>query len=156
MRLSFASGRPVYPMRLSRLAKTPQSLGLYVLAPHRMEPRSAIGGAEPEIFFAGRITPVGSLRKLGGNGRTFLTALDQNFPQPRRITGDHELRRTAADTPFQRVTYSDVLLKAGGVPAWVLTVGATLLLLVAAAALTPVLRRRRRVPPRRPVPPHLT
>ncbi|GAO08539.1 DUF2330 domain-containing protein [Streptomyces lydicamycinicus] len=155
LRLSFASDRLVYPMRLSRLAKTPQSLGLYVLAPHRMEPRSALGGTDPEVFFAGRITPVGALRELGGTRRTFLTALDQTFPQPRRITGDHELVRAAEDTPFRRITYTSALLRVAGIPAWVLTVGGTLLLLVAATPLL-VLRSRRPVPPPRPLPPPLT
>ncbi|MFI1499836.1 DUF2330 domain-containing protein [Streptomyces platensis] len=155
LRMSFASNRLVYPMRLSRLAKTPQSLGLYVLAPHRMEPRSTLGGTEPEVFFAGRITPVGALRALGGTRPTFLTALDQTFPQPRRITGDHELVRAAQDTPFQRVTYTSALLRVGGIPAWVLTAGGTLLLLMA-AALVLVPRSRRPVPLPRPVPPPLT
>ncbi|MFE0375665.1 DUF2330 domain-containing protein [Streptomyces inhibens] len=153
LRLSFASDRLVYPMRLSRLAKTPQSLGLYVLAAHRMEPRGAIGGARPEVFFAGRIHPEGALRDLDGtNGRkgtgsTFLTAIDQSFPQPQHITGDHELLRAPEDTPFRRVTYTYSLLVVGGVPVWVLTVGGTLLLLVAAAALVIGLRRRRPVTP---------
>ncbi|MFG2828056.1 DUF2330 domain-containing protein [Streptomyces sp. NPDC048434] len=155
LRLSFASDRLVYPMRLSRLAKTPQSLGLYVLAPHRMEPRSAIGGAKPEVFFAGRITPRGALRDLGGSHRTFLTAIDQRFPQPQHITGDHELLRTAEDTPYQRVTYEDALLRVGGVPAWMVTVGGLQVLLTAVTVLVIGLRRRRpgtppvgvRVPP---------
>lgn len=174
LRLSFASDRLVYPMRLSRLAKTPQSLGLYVLAAHRMEPRGAIGGARPEVFFAGRIHPEGALRDLdgtddgkgtdggkgtsgtngrkGSNGRkgtgsTFLTAIDQSFPQPQHITGDHELLRAPEDTAFRRITYTYSLLVVGGVPVWVLTVGGTLLLLAAAAALVIGLHRRRPVTP---------
>ncbi|MFG2289887.1 DUF2330 domain-containing protein [Streptomyces sp. NPDC048595] len=148
LHLSFASDRLVYPMRLSRLAKTPQSLGLYVLAPHRMEPRSAIGGARPEVFYAGRIKPQGAVRDLGGSGGTFLTAIDQSFPQPQHITGDHELRRTGHDTPFQRVRYTDALLRVGGVPAWILTLLGALLLLAATvgAAAASALRARRRVP----------
>ncbi|WP_407289218.1 DUF2330 domain-containing protein [Streptomyces sp. BP-8] len=148
LHLSFASDRLVYPMRLSRLAKTPQSLGLYVLAPHRMEPRSAIGGTRPEVFYAGRIKPQGAVRDLGGSGGTFLTAIDQSFPQPQRITGDHELRPAAHDTPFQRVRYTDALLKVGGIPAWILTLFGALLLLAATvgAAAAIALRARRRVP----------
>ncbi|GAB7033803.1 DUF2330 domain-containing protein [Streptomyces sp. NPDC021749] len=150
LRLSFASDRLVYPMRLSALATTPQSLGLYVLAPHRMEPRSAIGGFRPEVFFAGRIRPEGPLRALTGSRPAFLTAIDQTFPQPERITGDHELRRTAHDTPYRRVRYEYALLRVGGVPAWIVTVGGTLLLLQAGAvALTLgcAARRRRRATP---------
>ncbi|WP_423835909.1 DUF2330 domain-containing protein [Streptomyces endophytica] len=148
LRLTFASARLVYPMRLSALATTPQSLGLYVLAPHRMEPRSTIGGSPPEVFFAGRIHPEGPLRALTGSGPTFLTAIDQSFPQPHRITGDHELRRTTHDTPYRRVRYEYALLKVAGVPAWLITVAGTLLLLQtasAALALTIAARRRRRL-----------
>ncbi|KIZ18552.1 hypothetical protein SNA_08100 [Streptomyces natalensis ATCC 27448] len=145
LRLSFASDRLVYPMRLSRLAKTPQSLGLYVFAPHRMEPRSAIGGAEPHVFFAGRIRPTGAVRRLTGPAPTYLTALDQHFPHPERITGDHELRRAATDTPYRRVHYIEVLLKLGGVPAWIVVVGGALVLLhVTALAIALTSRRRAR------------
>lgn len=174
LRLSFASERLVYPMRLSRLAKTPQTLGLYVLAPHRMEPRSALGGARPEVSFAGRITPEGAVRALlrpgrndgttgeahppHGSGATFLTAVEQSFPQPHRITGDHELRRTPRDTPFRQVRYTYALLTVGGFPAWLLTVGGTLLLLLAAAVTLAAGARARRpvavyVPPPGGMPP---
>jgi hypothetical protein len=36
--LSFTSDRVIYPMRLSRSAKLPQTVDLYVLADHRMDP----------------------------------------------------------------------------------------------------------------------
>ena len=55
LHLTFASDRLVYPMRLSKLARTEQHLRLYVLAAHRMEPRSTIGGDAPEVTYAGRI-----------------------------------------------------------------------------------------------------
>jgi len=38
LRLSFASDTVVYPMRLSRAATTPQTVDLFVLADHRMDP----------------------------------------------------------------------------------------------------------------------
>ncbi|MEV0372017.1 DUF2330 domain-containing protein [Streptomyces sp. NPDC050636] len=145
LRLSFASERLVYPMRLSRLAKTPQSLGLYVFAPHRMEPRSSIGGKSPEVFFAGRIKPEGQVRDLAGDGTTFMTAIDQQFPQPQRISGDHELRRVAGDSPYQRVTYRYSLLKVGGMPAWILAVGGVFALAGVVAVVMVWLRRRRTV-----------
>jgi hypothetical protein len=100
LRLSFASDRLIYPMRLSRLATMSQSLGLFVLAPHRMEPRGSIGGDAPEVTYAGKVAASRVLDSLTGGGATFLTALDQEFPQPRRIDGDHELRAAAADTPL--------------------------------------------------------
>ncbi|MFE6843979.1 DUF2330 domain-containing protein [Streptomyces sp. NPDC057686] len=140
LKIRFDSDRLVYPMRLSRLAKTPQSLGLYILADHRMEPASPIGGAMPKVTFAGTVTPEGALAPLTGGKPAFLTAIDQEFPQPGRIDGDHELRATAADTPYRKVIYTGELLTVGGIPAWMLTVGAVL---AALAAGTFTLRRRR-------------
>ncbi|MER7619895.1 DUF2330 domain-containing protein [Streptomyces sp. NPDC126503] len=143
LRITFASRELVYPMRLSRLARTPQSLGLYVLADHRMEPRSAIGGERPEVTFAGRVDrPEGPLAGLTGGRTVHLTALEQGFPRPERIDGDH-LLRTVADTPYRRVEYTDRLLTvAGGVPVWLLAVVAGAAALTAGAALRA--RRKRR------------
>ncbi|UNO42318.1 DUF2330 domain-containing protein [Streptomyces sp. MST-110588] len=130
LRLTFASDRLVYPMRLSRLATTPQSLTLYVFASHRMEPRDAIGGSAPSVFYAGEPAPQGAVGRLTDGRTMFLTAIAQDFLFPHRITGDHELRRTAADSPYQRVTYQERILRVGGVPAWILTVGGGLLLVL--------------------------
>ncbi|WP_234543412.1 DUF2330 domain-containing protein [Streptomyces shenzhenensis] len=153
LRLAFASERPVYPMRLSRLAATPQSLGLYVLAAHRMEPRSAIGGERPRVVYAGRLRrPTGELGELAA-GTPYLTAIGQEFPYPARISADHVLRRAAADTPFQQVVYEDRLREVAGIPAWLLTAGTALPLVVAVTALTAVRRARRPAPPPPPVPP---
>ncbi|OLZ69420.1 hypothetical protein AV521_18020 [Streptomyces sp. IMTB 2501] len=153
LHLTFAADSPVYPMRLSRLASTPQSLALYVLAAHRMATRTAIGGLRPSVVFAGRVHPHdGALGRLAA-GTPYLTALTQRFPEPARITGDHELVRAAADTPVQQVIYADRLREVAGIPAWLLTVGGAL---VAAVAVIVVRRRRRPVippPPVRPPPP---
>lgn len=145
LHLTFASDKLVYPMRLSRLASTPQSLGLYILAAHRMEPASAIGGNSPVVSYAGRVTTAsGPLSELAAGGTGFLTALDQEFPQPSTISGDHVLRRTATDTTYRQVIYEDQLLKVGGIPAWLLTV--TAVVLAAAVTLTMGVRARRRRP----------
>ncbi|MFI0236402.1 DUF2330 domain-containing protein [Streptomyces sp. NPDC016845] len=151
LHLTFASDRLVYPMRLSRLARTPQRLNLYVLAPHRMEPRSAIGGQRPEVTYAGRVPADEATGELGelSTGAPYLTALEQSFPRPSRIDGDHELRRAADDTPYRTVRYRNELLTVGpGVPVWILTLVGTAAVVVAAVTL-PALRRARR----RPVPP---
>ncbi|MFJ4341213.1 DUF2330 domain-containing protein [Streptomyces sp. NPDC088915] len=147
LRIAFASPELVYPMRLSRLAKTPQTLGLSVLADHRMEPRSPIGGDRPEVTFAGRIErPEGAVAALAGDRPVHLTVLEQEFPHPERIDDDHRLRRVA-DTPYREVVYTDRLLTvAGGVPAWLLTVGGGLLLTAVATLLAVRASRRRRAP----------
>ncbi|MEU9704283.1 DUF2330 domain-containing protein [Streptomyces sp. NPDC047981] len=144
LRITFASTELVYPMRLSRLAANPQSLGLYVLADHRMEPRDAIGGSRPEVTFAGGIegTEDASLAALTGGRPVFLTAIDQEFPEPSRIDGDHELR-AVADTPYREVVYTDRLLTVGdGIPVWILTVLGVLL--TSAATVVTVRRTRER------------
>ncbi|MET9434447.1 DUF2330 domain-containing protein [Streptomyces sp. NPDC006551] len=143
LKIRFASDRLVYPMRLSRLAQTPQSLGLYVLADHRMEPRDTIGGARPEVRFAGPIQPEGAVAGLtGGRGRVYLTALDQEFPEPSRIDGDHELR-AVSDTPYREIVYTDRLLTVGGgIPVWLLTVSGVLMVGVATAVAVRVRRQR--------------
>ncbi|MFF1835016.1 DUF2330 domain-containing protein [Streptomyces sp. NPDC058231] len=163
LRLSFANDRLVYPMRLSKLASTPQSLGLYVLAAHRMEPAGAIGGEPPRVTYAGRLGAAASpttaagpasteaIRKLAGGKRVFVTAIEQSFPRPELIDGDHELRATAADTPYRTVLYENELLTVGGVPAWILALTGGALVVVAVAALTAVRVRRRPVPPPPPV-----
>ncbi len=148
LELRFASDRLIYPMRLSRLAKTPQALGLYVLAAHRMEPQSRIGGDRPVVTFAGKVDPSAQLDAFTGGDERFLTALEQAFPQPERIDADHVLRRTPQDTPYRRVVYENALLTVGGVPAWLLTFGGGLAL-VPGAVLWRVRRYRRRpvIPP---------
>lgn len=157
LRLRFASDEPVYPMRLSRLATTPQSLGLYVLAAHRMEPRGRIGGPAPEVTYAERVDTgrdggaYPALGELTGGKPVFLTAISQSFPRPERIDGDHELRATAADTPYRTTYYRDELLTVGPVPAWVLTLIGGVAVAVAAVLLLARSRRRRPVAPPPPV-----
>ncbi|MEU9101221.1 DUF2330 domain-containing protein [Streptomyces sp. NPDC048361] len=147
--LTFASDRPVYPMRLSRLARTPQTLNLYLLGTHRMETASAIGGYEPQTLFAGRVThPGGALGDLTGQAPSvYVTALTQYFAQPSKITGDHEIRQAPTDTPFQRAWYTEELMTVGGAPAWLVTVVGGALVVAAGAGLTVWRLRARRVAP---------
>jgi hypothetical protein len=142
LHLTFASDTLVYPMRLSRLATAPQSLSLYVLAGHRMEPVSRIGGERPQVTFAGRVGATsGPLGELAA-GTPFLTALAQEFPQPSSISADHELRRTAEDSTFRQVVYENRLLTVAGIPVWLLTVVGGLAALVTGAVVLGVRRRR--------------
>ncbi|WP_043192627.1 DUF2330 domain-containing protein [Streptomyces sp. NRRL F-2664] len=146
LKIRFDSDRLVYPMRLSRMARTPQSLGLYVLADHRMEPATRIGGSAPKVTFAGTVEPKhGALAALTDGEPVFLTALDQEFPDPGRIDGDHELRATPEDTPYRRTVYRDELLTVGdGTPVWLLTIGAAVAA-TASALYVLHLRRYRRL-----------
>jgi hypothetical protein len=55
LRLTFTSDKLIYPMRLSRSATTPQTVDLYVLAEHRMDPESVpVADHKPSLEFAGR------------------------------------------------------------------------------------------------------
>ncbi|MEU5249310.1 DUF2330 domain-containing protein [Streptomyces asoensis] len=147
LHLTFAADSLVYPMRLSRLAAVPQSLGLYVLAAHRMEPASRIGGGRPRVTFAGPVgATTGPLAALAA-GAPFLTAVAQEFPRPSEISGDHELRRAPADTAYRQVIYEDRLIALAGVPVWLLTVLGALLALNATAVVLGVRwGRARRAP----------
>ncbi|MDX3640964.1 DUF2330 domain-containing protein [Streptomyces sp. MB09-02B] len=151
LHLTFASDELVYPMRLSRLATTPQALGLYVLAGHRMEPSSAIGGDAPEVTFAGRLgAPVGALGDLTAGGTDFLTAVEQDFPRPERISGDHTLRRAAADDTYREVIHVDEMWTVWGIPGWLLSFGIGMAVLaIKAVAVAIVLKRnaKRQLPP---------
>jgi hypothetical protein len=145
LHLTFASDAPVYPMRLSRLAATPQSLRLYVLSSHRMRPETTIGGEAPRVAFAG---DVGSrAADLGGlaAGTPYLTAFDQEFPEPSRISGDHTLRRAANDTPYREVIHQDRLMKVAGFPLYLLVLGGGAVVVVLAVVLGLLRWRRRRV-----------
>jgi hypothetical protein len=151
LHLTFESDRLVYPMRLSRAARQAQYLRLYVLAPHRMQPRSDIGGDKPDLLFAGRLDKQEGVKhrlsELAGGGRTFLTAFDQSFPVPARINGDHELRPASSDSAFHKVEYDDELLRWGGVPVWLVTVTAAVTAVVTAMVLVGRRRRARPVVP---------
>lgn len=145
LHLSFAATEPVYPMRLSRLARTPQSLGLYVLAGHRMEPASRIGGEHPRVTYAGRVNArSGPLAELT-SGTPYLTAIGQEFPHPEAISADHVLRQAPTDDSFQQVIYEDHLRTVAGIPAWLLTVAGSLLVTVTAVSVFLVRRSRRPV-----------
>lgn len=110
LRLSFASDKVVYPMRLSRSASTPQTVDLYLLADHRMDPTSVpVAGNAPKLEFAGRIegkdvSP--ALADFVGDG-AFLTQWDNYIGDPASIDGDYVFEQATADTPYQRVIYRE-------------------------------------------------
>ena len=105
------------------------------------------------LLQAGALVTVGApeldpaLARLAA-GTPFLTAVDQEFPEPARISGDHALRQAARDTAFRQVIYEERLSTVAGIPAWLLTTGGGPALAVAAAAALAVRRagRPRRAP----------
>ncbi len=153
LRISFASDRLVYPMRLSQLAAQPQALDLYVLAGHRMRTRSSIGGFEPEVTYANRLDASAgpALASFAGEETRYLTAIEQTFPTPSEISGDHELVRNASDETYREVILDEKLLRWAGIPAWIVSFGGTAALLVLVIVWRAVTRARRPVPPPPPV-----
>jgi hypothetical protein len=141
--LSFQTTDPVYPMQLSRSAKVPQRVDLYVLAGHRMDPTALpVAANPPTLEFAGQldtseVSP--ALRPYLAKG-TFLTRWTNDFGQPDLITGDYVFTRAATDAPHQNVVY--VTRHRGDVTGLALVglagVGAVALVIVL------VVRRRRR------------
>lgn len=142
--ITFAAGAPVYPIRLSRLARTPQSVHLYVLAPHRVGvPRVGMAAT-----FAGRVTPAQvtspGLRAVLGRG-AFLTELSGQGIPPSAFTDDLRFGYTT-DTPYRQVRSVDGgLVEFLGVPAFVWLV----VLAAAGAGLATVIPARRAARARR-------
>lgn len=103
MRVSFETGTPVYPMRLSATAEDVQPLRLYVLADHRVDVSNpAPGGAEPELTFAGRVEPGSGHPALSETlpGPRFLTRYDGEFA-PHLIESDIRITTAAGDEPYR-------------------------------------------------------
>jgi hypothetical protein len=136
LRITFAVKDLVYPIRLSRLAKTPQSVHLYVLAPHRV----TVTGLNMFTTYAGRVTPdqVGSNELLADG--VFLTELVRQGIPPEDFTRDLSLGYVA-DTPYREVEVeTGGLVTFAGIPAflWFLAIPAVLV----AMAVTVMVRRR--------------
>lgn len=108
LRLSFRSESVVYPMRLSRSATTPQSVDLYVLADHRMDPTAVpVAVAKPSLDFAGHVARADvspALADYVGDG-AYLTRWTDHIYDPAAIDGDYVFERAVADTPYQQVIY---------------------------------------------------
>ncbi|NUT47919.1 MAG: DUF2330 domain-containing protein [Saccharothrix sp.] len=105
MRLTFDTDTPVYPMRLSATADSPQPLRLYVLADHRMDiGNPAPAGAAPDLTFAGEVKPDPDYPALSARltGPRFLTRYDGEF-RPAQITDDIRITRSATDEPHRAV-----------------------------------------------------
>ena len=95
-------------MRLSRSATVPQTVDLYVLADHRMDPNAApVPGALPMLEYAGRVderTSAPALAPFLARG-TFLTRWSDFIAQPEKIDGDYVFAQSDTDADFQKVVY---------------------------------------------------
>ncbi|HZX03798.1 DUF2330 domain-containing protein [Kribbella sp.] len=101
LRLTFASERIVYPMRLSKGATTAQTVTVYVVADHRVDAsKTPYDGVKPQLLFAGRVDDQ-ALPKPAD----YLTAYTASYGDPSKITDDFTFAPAANDDPYQRVVY---------------------------------------------------
>lgn len=136
LRLTFASDRIVYPMRLSKGATTAQTVTVYVAAAHRVDAtRLPDPDVKPELLFAGRVTD-----DTLAAPADYLTAYSVTYDQPGRITDDFVFERAATDAEYQRIVY--VTRNDGRWSTIGVLVGGLLLLGGGAAVLARVLARR--------------
>ncbi|WBQ08034.1 DUF2330 domain-containing protein [Kribbella sp. CA-293567] len=141
LRLTFASPRIVYPMRLSKGATTAQTVTVYVAAPYRVDASKLPDpNVKPELLYAGRLEGETS-PALAAPRSSFLTAYSVTYREPERITDDFVFTQAATDDEFQRVRYvtrNDGLLSTAAV-----LFGGVLLIGVGAAVIARRLVRRR-------------
>jgi hypothetical protein len=148
LRIAFPAKAPVYPIRLSRLAKTPQSVHLYVLAPHRV----GVTGLTMLTTYAGRVTPsqVASpgLRAMIGQG-AFLTELVRQGVPPASLTTDLRFDTVGDGAYRQEEAVDGGLVSFLGIPAFlwfgalaILVIGVVIGLAVAVPARRAARRRR--------------
>lgn len=161
LRVSFDAVTPVYPMRLSALATTPQALRVYVLAGHKMTATSpAPAAGELTLVFAGRNDQARypAVPATGG-APAYVTRYDGQWTDPGRITDDITFSQAPADSPYReviterKVVHHPVVTVAagGGSDFWhsgaALTIGIAVLVLALASTTTGVVmlvRRRQR------------
>lgn len=139
LRLSFTSENVVYPMRLSRSAKVPQAVDLYLLAEHRMDPFAVpVAGEQPTLEFAGPVAAESvsyALRPYLESG-TYLTRWSNDLNEPASIDGDYVFEPADSDAAYQKVIHEyrdhgDVtgfFLLAGSALAAILTIVAVLVI----------------------------
>jgi hypothetical protein len=104
LRVTFTSSQLVYPMRLSRLATTAQSVRLYVLADHRVRSTGPAGPADSDVLYAGWQDPASAPAALAAllPHRMFLTRFDQPGLAPASVTDDYHFGFAAHDTAYRR------------------------------------------------------
>lgn len=147
MQVRFTTDAPVYPMRLSVNARSPQQLRLYVLADHRTDTTTPTpGAADPDLVFAGWVDPTASgaaTLATEVSSRSFLTRYDLSY-DPASISADMTLTRAATDATYRTVITQYEHVRSGWTIPLTVGVWGGLPLLVVGLAVLLVVRRRRR------------
>lgn len=108
LRMEFPTDEPIYPIKLSRHARTRQRVKLFMLADHRLDAQGPTSSSRNlNVKFAGKV-PAGELGL--GDGERYLTALEGDF-MPTEITND--IRFTQANSDEENIPTYDV-----GIPVW--------------------------------------
>ncbi|WP_348538277.1 DUF2330 domain-containing protein, partial [Nocardia farcinica] len=138
VRLDFATDRPIYPMRMSAAAATPQSVLLHVLGEHRVvraDPDAA--HQDSAVEFAGRLSSGASddpfVTAAMAEGRDYLTTLRVRVDDPAAITADWTFTAAAEDTGHRERVVRVDRVTIGGLPAGYLVLGAASLAAVVVA-----------------------
>lgn len=145
LHISFDSDRLVYPMYLSRLAKTSQHVHVWVVAAHRVQRVDPDASRIPtQVRFAGRVSGLnGSLRDFVGPDQ-WLTEFETWITQPARISSDWRFAYAGADAAHREVEVHYDSIYILGIPGGWFLVGlavAGLALLLATVAIVVMLRR---------------
>ena len=108
LRMEFPTDEPIYPIKLSRHARTRQGVKLFVLADHRMDTQGPTSYSHDlNVKFAGKVPA----SELGlGDGERYLTAVEGNF-EPTELTDD--IRFTQADSDEENIPTYEV-----AIPVW--------------------------------------
>jgi len=146
LHLSFDSDRLVYPMYISNLAKTPQHVHVWVVAPHRVERVDPDATRVPApVRFAGPATGVnGSLGDFIGSDK-WLTEFQTRISRPASITADWEFAATATDAGFREVEVDVEPVYILGVPGgWFIVgmIGGSLAVLLVTITVVVAIRRK--------------
>ncbi len=137
LKIAFATDTPVYPMRLSGQATSPQALRLYVLADHRMDATSPVPGWNMDLYFAGRDT----------TRNTFVTRYDGTYPDPARITQDIKFTKSPTDDAHRTVLTRYVPDTSSDAPSmtWLFVAGIAILLAILITGVITAYAHRRRL-----------
>ncbi|GAA2042326.1 DUF2330 domain-containing protein [Catenulispora yoronensis] len=133
IRITFATTDPVYPMRLSAGATTPQRVEVAMLAPHRMDAAKAPIATLPSTSsFGDWLDPSHTGKALAGlaAGKMFLTVFDNYFGKPAQITQDYQFAQAKSDWIQHPVEYRDELLTIIGIPVYLLILLAVAILIL--------------------------